>query len=160
MTQEDYDKDAEIAALKAELAAVRELMNRYNLGGWTDAVEPMKRALKAEAELAEARHQCKVANQEHFDMEQELAALKEQASEPVGKVRVHTSGGNAGLAWSVVDLAGGTPPYLKDGTLLFTTPQPSAEVWKVLKNWREDHISDSQLADYIDAMQKGNNNVG
>jgi hypothetical protein len=40
------------AAARADAAAVRELMNAYNLGGWTDAVEPMKRALRAEAELA------------------------------------------------------------------------------------------------------------
>jgi hypothetical protein len=40
--------------LRAELAAVRELMNCYNLGGWTDALAPMQRALKAEAELARA----------------------------------------------------------------------------------------------------------
>ena len=36
---------------EADAAAVRELMNVYNLGGWTDAVAPMKRALKAEADL-------------------------------------------------------------------------------------------------------------
>lgn len=35
---------------EADSAAVRELMNAYNLGGWTDAIGPMKRALKAEAE--------------------------------------------------------------------------------------------------------------
>lgn len=37
---------------ESEFAAVRELMNIYNLGGWTDAVAPMQRALKAEAEEA------------------------------------------------------------------------------------------------------------
>ena len=37
---------------EADAAAVRELMNVYNLGGWTDSVGPMKRALQAEAELA------------------------------------------------------------------------------------------------------------
>ena len=31
--------------------AIRTLMNMHNLGGWTDAVAPMKRALAAEAEL-------------------------------------------------------------------------------------------------------------
>jgi multidrug resistance efflux pump len=35
-----------LAASEAELAAVRELMNVYNLGGWTDAIGPMKRALQ------------------------------------------------------------------------------------------------------------------
>jgi hypothetical protein len=35
--------------------AIRELMNMHNLGGWTDALGPMKRALEAERELSEAR---------------------------------------------------------------------------------------------------------
>ena len=43
----------EIDRLNAELAAIRALMNCYNIGGWTDAIEPMKRAETAEAELAE-----------------------------------------------------------------------------------------------------------
>jgi hypothetical protein len=42
--------EAELVKVKADEAAIRELMNVYNLGGWTDALEPMKRALKAEAE--------------------------------------------------------------------------------------------------------------
>lgn len=41
--------ESELFEAKADAAAVRELMNAYNLGGWTDAVEPMKRALRAEA---------------------------------------------------------------------------------------------------------------
>jgi hypothetical protein len=40
----------EVKAWEAERDAIRELMNCYNLGGWTDALGPMKRALKAEAE--------------------------------------------------------------------------------------------------------------
>ena len=39
----------------AELEAITELMNIYNLGGWTDAIAPMKRALKAEADLEASR---------------------------------------------------------------------------------------------------------
>lgn len=39
---------------EADAAAVRELMNVYDLGGWTDAVAPMKRALTAESKLAAA----------------------------------------------------------------------------------------------------------
>ena len=49
------DLERQLADVKAQLAertrendAIRELMNTYNLGGWTDAVEPMKRALAAE----------------------------------------------------------------------------------------------------------------
>ena len=39
-------KDAREA--ENDAAAVRELLNVYNLGGWTDAIAPMKRALAAE----------------------------------------------------------------------------------------------------------------
>jgi hypothetical protein len=37
---------------RADAAAVRELMNVHNLGGWTDALGPMKRAIAAEAHVA------------------------------------------------------------------------------------------------------------
>ena len=50
---------AELAEKDREIAAIRELMNCYNVGGWTDSVEPMKRALKAEDELAELRERLK-----------------------------------------------------------------------------------------------------
>lgn len=46
---EQNARDAD--AYKADAEAVRELMNVYNLGGWTDAVAPMKRALLAEKAL-------------------------------------------------------------------------------------------------------------
>lgn len=51
-----------IAALEADLAAMRELHCVYNLGGMTDYNDgPMKRALAAEAELARLREQEPVA---------------------------------------------------------------------------------------------------
>jgi hypothetical protein len=56
-----------IEALEAELAATRELMNVYNLGGWTDALGPMQRALKAEAELRGAWHGAKFKVTKHAD---------------------------------------------------------------------------------------------
>lgn len=40
---------AELSSVTAERDAIRELMNCYNLGGWTDALAPMQRALTAEA---------------------------------------------------------------------------------------------------------------
>lgn len=40
-----------------DAAAVRELMNVYNLGGWTDAIAPMKRALSAEHQLEQMRRE-------------------------------------------------------------------------------------------------------
>ncbi len=41
-----------LAQAQRNEAAIRELMNVYNLGGWTDAEGPMKRALAAEAIVA------------------------------------------------------------------------------------------------------------
>jgi hypothetical protein len=54
---EQYQNEAgtltsQLARSEADAAAVRELMNVYNLGGWTDAEAPMKRALLAEKSLA------------------------------------------------------------------------------------------------------------
>jgi len=59
------------------------------------------------------------------------AALEAEPQEPVAVVRVHTTGGNAGLKWSPVGLDGGTPPYLKDGILLYTSPQASKDAERV-----------------------------
>lgn len=42
---------SELERVKVERDAIRELMNSYNLGGWTDAIAPMKRALAAESKL-------------------------------------------------------------------------------------------------------------
>lgn len=46
---------AALAELQVENAAIRELMAVYNLGGWTDALGPMQRALKAEAKNKQLR---------------------------------------------------------------------------------------------------------
>jgi len=51
---ERYEAADEIERLRAENAAIRELMNVYNLGGWTDVIGPIQRALAAEARLAES----------------------------------------------------------------------------------------------------------
>jgi hypothetical protein len=61
--------EAENERLRAENAAIRELMSAYNLGGWTDALEPMKRALAAERDARELRER--------------LAKLADAASEMV-----------------------------------------------------------------------------
>lgn len=42
-------------AFRADAAAFRALMDTYNLGGWTDAAGPMRRALEVEAENAALR---------------------------------------------------------------------------------------------------------
>lgn len=45
-------------------------------------------------------------------------------SEPVAKVRVHKTGGNAGISWSAVPLNDfDSLPVIADGALLFTHPQ-------------------------------------
>lgn len=52
LTSRISDLERDLGEAKAECDAIRELMNCHNLGGWTDAVGPMRRALKAEAALA------------------------------------------------------------------------------------------------------------
>lgn len=54
---DDFNREA------MENAAIRELMNCYNVGGWTDSIEPMKRALKAEAELADLRERLRLVEE-------------------------------------------------------------------------------------------------
>lgn len=41
-----------VTTLEAEVLALRTLLTSYNVGGWTDALAPMQRALEAEAQLA------------------------------------------------------------------------------------------------------------
>lgn len=69
MTRETLEGHA--GWLANELAAVRELLNLYNLGGWTDAVAPMKRALAAEQERDDLKH----------DVERQATALSAYASD-------------------------------------------------------------------------------
>lgn len=49
---------------RAEVDVLRELMNAYNVGGWTDAIAPMKRALTAEAALAAERERAEAAEKD------------------------------------------------------------------------------------------------
>jgi hypothetical protein len=51
--------------------------------------------------------------------------------QPVAKVHVHKTGGNAGVQWSAVAVNGyDSPPLLEDGTLLYLAP-PTADVQPV-----------------------------
>lgn len=81
----------------------------------------------------EALETCKVYDEADawFDIdkvEDAAAAMRERLAreeqEPVAKVRVHRTGGNAGIAWSVaaVNDYESLPP-LPDGTPLYTAPQ-------------------------------------
>lgn len=58
LAQELEDENTELrqqlAEAQSENKAIRELMNSYNLGGWTHAIPVMERAQKAERQLAEA----------------------------------------------------------------------------------------------------------
>ncbi len=105
---------------------------------WNLADEAADEIERLKAELAEAYHQCKVANQEHFDMEQELAALKTQ-SEPFGWMH----SGSLRLmdeadARMEAKHCGGTCYAFP----VFRTPQPaSAEVKRVLNDLREFYLN-------------------
>ena len=59
--------------------------------------------------------------------------------EPVAKVRVHTTGGNVGLAWSATAVNGyDSLPPLADGTLLYAAAQPAQQepvAWAVFEGW-------------------------
>jgi hypothetical protein len=74
-----FDQQAKkIAKLEADNAAIRELMNTYNLGGWTDAIEPMKRALKAEAKIAVLEKQNREVNARLVSQEAEYEKVKKE----------------------------------------------------------------------------------
>lgn len=95
------------------------------------------------------------------DVEAAARYLRDCAeAEPVATVRVHDTGGNAGIAWSGVPTAnagvmrGGTPPY--------TNPQPpsaqptlTAEIVECrLRTWRQRFVNRSgdqlALGDFLD----------
>lgn len=56
---------------------------------------------------------------------QEARSQQEAAQEPVAVVRVHKTGGNAGLAWSAVPTE--DAPLLTDGTKLYTASTAPSE---------------------------------
>ncbi|MCA3171407.1 MAG: hypothetical protein ING20_11785 [Burkholderiales bacterium] len=57
--------------------------------------------------------------------------MSEKDVQPVAKVHVHKTGGNAGVQWSAVAVNGyDSLPLLEDGTLLYLAP-PAADVQPV-----------------------------
>ena len=70
----------------------------------------------------------------------EAAALYLRAcaeAEPVATVRVHDTGGNAGIAWTGVPTENSC--VMRGGTPLYTHPQPpSAQIARTLAEWHED----------------------
>lgn len=77
-----HASEAECKELRASAGAIRELMNCYNLGGWTDAESAMKRALAAESEVADMKH----------DMERLYDSLNKEAS-----ARIEAESANAAV---------------------------------------------------------------
>ena len=56
--------------------------------------------------------------------------------QPVAKVHVHKTGGNAGVQWSAVAVNGyDSLPLLEDGTLLYLAP-PAADVQELVEALR------------------------
>jgi hypothetical protein len=60
--------------------------------------------------------------------------MSEKDVQPVAKVHVHKTGGNAGVHWSAVAVNGyDSLPLLEDGTLLYLAP-PAADVQELERN--------------------------
>ena len=58
------DAAAALVQLRDENAAIRTLMNTYNLGGWTDSISVLQRAERAEAERDDAISIIRAMNEE------------------------------------------------------------------------------------------------
>lgn len=72
-------------------------------------------------ELNEIRYGVAVAHDTIKALRVKIAELEQQA--PVAKVRVHQTGGNAGLAWSVAPLNDfDSLPLMRDGDRLYALP--------------------------------------
>jgi hypothetical protein len=81
-------------------------------------------------------------------------ALEAALRQPVAKVYVHKTGGNAGIAWSAasVDPTLSLPP-LADGTLLYALPPDAAgEIERLKQGWRSE--SDKFIAELRDAYSE------
>jgi hypothetical protein len=79
---------SEIERLRAELTAVRELMNCYNLGGWTDALAPMERAIKAERELTKLKQDYDLIWKELKERRETVKGLRAELAEAKGSIKL------------------------------------------------------------------------
>lgn len=87
-------------------------------------------------------------------LEAKIAEMEQQ--EPVAKVRVHQTGGNAGIAWSVAPLNDfDALPLMRDGSKLYALPgaQPATSV-------PEDVMRDAERYRYLRARDDGTAGVG
>ena len=88
--------------------------------------ELLDRLEAAENELVEIRHGAAVANDTIKALRAKVEAMERQ--KPVAKVRVHQTGGNAGLAWSVAPLNDfDSLPLMRDGDRLYALPGAQAQ---------------------------------
>jgi hypothetical protein len=123
-----------VAELRAEVEALRTLLNTYNLGGWTDALGPMKRALAAEAEVERLlENQTKCGEVMHAQLAR-IAELERAAGEPIGMVKGwHRSTEFGPHGYSIkldVDEYGKWQPELG---LIYARPQPAIpEGWQLV----------------------------
>lgn len=84
-----------------ERDALRELMNVYNIGGWTDALVPVQRALKAEAERDAALVERDTANYRadaNWRRVGELEAERDAAQEDTSRIQDRADGYVAEIA--------------------------------------------------------------
>mgnify|MGYP001339459820 CR=1 FL=1 len=111
------------------------IRNDYSFGSYarkvTDAVWPVLEAAEKErdalrTELNEIRYGVAVAHDTIKALRTKLAEMEQQ--EPVAKVRVHQTGGNVGLAWSVAPLNDfDSLPLMRDGDRLYALPGAKGE---------------------------------
>ncbi|MGL4264803.1 MAG: hypothetical protein ACRCTX_24545 [Afipia sp.] len=111
-----------LEAAEKELAELRSSMKfRTSLIGRTEAErDALRAALQHEADCVEA------AKAEIEALRAKIEATEQQ--EPVAKVRVHQTGGNAGIAWSVAPLNDfDALPLMRDGSKLYALPGAKGE---------------------------------
>ena len=77
-------------------------------------------------DVAMAYHRCDEFKKEVAALRARIEEMEQQ--EPVAKVRVHRTGGNAGLAWSVAPLNDfDSLPLMRDGDRLYALPGAKGE---------------------------------
>ncbi len=80
----------------------------------------------AEKSDAESIAMYRKARDERDALRAKIAEMEQQ--EPVAKVRVHQTGGNAGIAWSVAPLNDfDALPLMRDGSKLYALPGAKGE---------------------------------
>lgn len=132
---------AEKGSDNANAAAAGIALQTAELQAKLEAAEKERDHLRAELlgakeTVRELLHGAGVANMTIATLRAKIEAMEKQ--EPVAKVRVHQTGGNAGIAWSVAPLNDfDALPLMRDGSKLYALPgaQPAPstpEGWKLV----------------------------